>query len=142
MVQQPPVYDLGLSPKGKQFQFFIIDDALVMVRVISRAISQFGGTVIGSTTNSNETIKLLTPIKDRVDVITLDIHMPGRDGLELLPEIRSLCPQAKIIMVTASGHVAKVKEAIMLGANHFVVKPFQTDQFYQIIKSVVSAIPS
>ncbi|MEK6557159.1 MAG: response regulator [Candidatus Margulisiibacteriota bacterium] len=142
MVQQPPIYDLGLNSKGKQFQFFVIDDALVMVRAISRAISQFGGSVIGSTTNSIETINLLTPIKDRIDVITLDIHMPGKDGLVLLPEIRVLCPHAKIIMVTASGHVAKVKEAIMLGANHFVVKPFQTDQLYQIIKSVVNSNPS
>ena len=70
----------------------------------------------------SEMYKLFMP-----DIVTMDITMPDMDGIEALEEIIKFHPKANVIMVSALGQETKVKQAILLGAKGFIVKPFKED---------------
>ena len=59
--------------------------------------------------------------------MTLDITMPEMSGIDALREIMKARPQTNVVMVSALGQEGMVKEAVMLGAKGFVVKPFKED---------------
>lgn len=62
---------------------------------------------------------------ETVDVCVLDIGMPGMDGIEVLHKIKEKNPALKVIMLSALSQENIVKQALQLGADSFVVKPFQ-----------------
>ncbi|MEE8422840.1 MAG: response regulator transcription factor [Dehalococcoidia bacterium] len=66
--------------------------------------------------------------EDEVDLVTLDIGLPGLSGIELLLHIRDLT-NAPVIMVTAHGDVALLVEALAAGADDFIVKPVRPAEF-------------
>jgi len=61
------------------------------------------------------------------DLVLLDVVMPGRNGLELIPELRGLGIEAPVIVLTATNTVSVAVEAMKLGAADFVTKPFELD---------------
>ena len=71
------------------------------------------------------------------DLITVDWNMPGRNGLELIQDIRHLdaCKSAKIIMVTTEKNIEQVTAAQNAGADDYVMKPFSPQQLSEIISS-------
>jgi len=81
--------------------------------------------VVGEAENGKvavERYKLLNP-----DIVTMDITMPEMDGITALKEIIKIDPSAKVIMVSAMGQEAMVREAVMSGAKGFIVKPFKEE---------------
>lgn len=71
------------------------------------------------------------------DVILLDITMPGQTGIEYLEELRASGDQTPVIMVTSmSAHTARM-EGFQLGADDYVVKPFQPDELAERVKAVI-----
>jgi len=73
----------------------------------------------------------------RPDVVTMDITMPGKTGLEAIKEIREFDPNAKIIVVTAMGTEFMIRDAIQLGASNFIIKPFDEEQLLEVIKKLL-----
>ncbi|MDX2091342.1 MAG: sigma-54 dependent transcriptional regulator [Kofleriaceae bacterium] len=61
--------------------------------------------------------------RERVDVALLDLHMPGRDGLELLRSIKQLQPDVPVVIITGHGSIAVAVEATRAGAFDFLTKP-------------------
>ena len=59
--------------------------------------------------------------------MTMDITMPEVSGLDALKEIMKVRPETNVVMVSALGQEAMVKEAVLAGAKGFVVKPFKED---------------
>ncbi len=101
----------------------VVDDAAFMRKVVSDALTSGGHEVIGQAENGAQAVEQYTAL--RPDVMTLDITMPEKDGLEALAEIIAIDPSAKVLMCSALGQESKVIESIKLGAKDFVVKPFQ-----------------
>jgi DNA-binding NtrC family response regulator len=61
------------------------------------------------------------------DLVLLDVAMPGRSGLDLIPEIRGLGLEVPVIVLTASNTVAVAVQAMKLGAADFLTKPFEVE---------------
>ena len=59
-----------------------------------------------------------------IELVLLDIHMPGMGGLEACRRIRPLAPQAGIIMITVTDHVDQKVQTLEAGADDYVTKPF------------------
>jgi DNA-binding NtrC family response regulator len=86
---------------------------------------------------------LETARRTRPDLIILDIHMPGRTGLEGLPEFKQLLPDAPIIMITAFHDMDSTIKAMQLGASDYIHKPINIDELDNaIITSLMSASPA
>jgi two-component system, chemotaxis family, chemotaxis protein CheY len=128
---------LGTKDNGEPFRVMIVDDSAFMVKTIKKLLEGFGCEIIDSANNGEEAIAKFQQIKDKIDLITLDISMPKKDGLTTLPQLVQINPGVKVVMVSAMGDKDKVKQAIMSGAKHFIVKPFKAEKVYDIFKWVV-----
>src|SRR5216110_2823247 len=67
------------------------------------------------------------------DTIVMDIRMPGMSGIEGLRQIREIDPNLSVIMLTGFGALETAKEALRLGANDYISKPFDAHEMQQVI---------
>jgi len=67
------------------------------------------------------------------DVIISDIRMPGTNGIDGLRKIRELDPHVAVIMLTGFGALDTAKEALRLGANDYISKPFDAREMREVI---------
>ncbi len=68
-----------------------------------------------------------------VDLVTLDLNMPGRSGFGVLKEIKDFHPDIEVIIITAYGSLGNAREAIRLGAEDFIPKPFNVAEIMTIV---------
>lgn len=130
-------HQLPPKPDGSKLGFLVVDDSDFMVKNLVRIINSFDADVVATAVNGADGFLRYRELKDRIDCVTLDITMPKMDGLECLDLIRKENPNAVVIMVSALGHKEAVQTAIMKGAKHFIVKPFQRDNVYKVLRSVL-----
>ena len=112
----------------------IVDDAAFMRISIKNMLTKNGYEVVGEAENGKtgvEKFKELSP-----DIVTMDITMPEMSGLDALKEIVKIDPDARVIMVSAMGQEAMVRDAIISGAKGFIVKPFKEDGIISAIKRI------
>lgn len=103
----------------------IVDDAAFMRLTIRNMLEKNGFTVIGEAENGQVAIQKYHDLKP--DIVTMDITMPEVDGLTALKAIRQINASAQVVMMTAMGQQAMVKDAVMAGAKGFIVKPFKEE---------------
>lgn len=114
----------------------IVDDAAFMRMMIKDILEKNGYEVVAEAENGNvavEKYKEFTP-----DLVTMDITMPEKDGVTALKEIKSIDPNATIIMCSAMGQQAMVIDAIQAGAKDFIVKPFQADRVLEAVSKALA----
>lgn len=73
----------------------------------------------------------------KIDLVYLDIRMPGLDGLETLKRIKELNPDIDVIMVTAVNDTQKASEAVKLGARDYLIKPFDVEAIRKMTESIL-----
>jgi two-component system chemotaxis response regulator CheY len=109
----------------------VVDDAAFMRKVVSDALASGGHEVVGEAGNGAEAVQRYQELSP--ELVTLDITMPEKDGIQALGEIISLDPGARVLMCSALGQESKVIESIQKGAKDFVVKPFQPAQLLEAV---------
>src|SRR5213082_3785216 len=72
------------------------------------------------------------------DTIVMDIRMPGMTGIEGLRKIREIDPHVAVIMLTGFGALETAKEALRLGANDYISKPFDAREMREVISRNVA----
>lgn len=113
----------------------IVDDATIIRLMLRKMFSKNGITVAGEAEDGEEAVRLyqqMTP-----DFVTMDITMPGMDGITATRTIMKFNPKARIIMVSALGQESKVREAITAGARDFIVKPLKEDRLMSSVRRVL-----
>jgi two-component system chemotaxis response regulator CheY len=75
------------------------------------------------------------------DLVTMDITMPGMDGVDAVKAIRAADPHARCIMVTSHGQEAMVVRAIEAGAVGYVLKPVAKERLAEVIGRALGRIP-
>jgi len=81
--------------------------------------------------DGKEALNILKQTK--VDVVTLDLKMPGLSGLDVLREIRKYHADVEVIIITAYGSPQNVKDANRFGARSFICKPFNSMELINYI---------
>jgi two-component system NtrC family response regulator len=76
---------------------------------------------------SNATDALAAFKSDPFDLVLSDVKMPGMDGLTLLQKVRALAPAIPVILITAHGDIEMAVQAMQMGANDFLTKPFKRE---------------
>ena len=103
------------------YSVLVVDDEELTLRTISRGLRDEGFDVF--TAGSGEDA-LRVFAEEKPDLTLLDIVMPGKDGVEVLREIKSTTPAAIILMMSAYHMVDRAVEAMKLGAYDYLFKPF------------------
>lgn len=124
---------------GSAYTALVIDDSQFMVKNLERMLMSFGIEAKFVAKNGEKAIRIYSKNKDDIDIITLDITMPGMNGITTLEQLRKINPEAKVIMVTALGHEQLVKQAVLRGAKYYIVKPFKRERIFDALKFVLGA---
>ena len=116
-------------------RILIVDDAAFMRMMLKDILTKGGFEIAGEAADGVEAVAKYNELKP--DLVTLDITMPNMDGTDALKEIKAYDPNAKVIMITAAGQQNKVIEALKLGAERFITKPFDKDEILKNIEEVL-----
>src|ERR1700757_2789183 len=76
---------------------------------------------------------------EAVDLILLDVWLPGMDGLETLQKIRELSNPPEVIMISGHGTIETAVRATKLGAYDFLEKPLSIDRTLNLIRHAIDA---
>jgi two-component system chemotaxis response regulator CheY len=109
-----------------------------MRMMLRKIVIVSGHEVVGEAADGDEAIQQYHEL--RPDLVTLDITMPGKDGLQVLRELLESDPDARVIMCSALGQQQKVVESMKLGACDFVVKPFEEQTVRDAIAKALGPI--
>jgi two-component system, chemotaxis family, chemotaxis protein CheY len=115
----------------------IVDDSMLMRKMVGDSLTDDGWEVVGEAGNGQQAVEQYCRL--RPDAVTLDIVMPGTDGLYALEHILLLDPDAKVVVVSALNQTKLISEAIRKGAQDFIAKPFLPEQLQQTMLSCVSS---
>ncbi len=113
----------------------IADDASFMRQMIREIIEPEGFQVVGEATNGIEAVELFDELQP--DLVTMDIVMPKRSGIDAVKGIIAKHPEACVVMCSALGQETLVMEALQAGARDFIVKPFKPDAVISTLQKVL-----
>ncbi len=99
----------------------VVDDEEGIRRILTHKLSGMGYRCFEAP-DADQAFEILN--KENIGLVILDMKMPGRSGLEVLPEIRKRFPHTSVIMATAVNDVNTVVESMKLGAYDYLTKPF------------------
>ncbi|MDQ1335467.1 MAG: hypothetical protein QG552_2417 [Thermodesulfobacteriota bacterium] len=102
----------------------VVDDEEPFVDALAQRLELRGFTVL---TAFNGDAALAVVQEKPVDVVVLDVLMPGKDGVETLREIKQNKPLVEVIMLTGHATVETAIEGMRLGAYDYLMKPTDTD---------------
>jgi len=116
-------------------RILIADDASFMRQMIREIIEPEGHEVVGEATNGIEAVELFRELQP--ELVTMDIVMPKRSGIDAVKAILAEQPSARIVMCSALGQETLVTEALQAGACDFIVKPFKPESVISTLKKVI-----
>jgi two-component system response regulator (stage 0 sporulation protein A) len=101
----------------------VVDDNKDLTSIISRLFSQYADIVpVGTANSGQEALDLIR--KGKIDVVLLDIIMPGMDGMQVLKQIMQMeGRRPAVIVLSAIGSSDMIKRVLEIGADYFLVKP-------------------
>ncbi len=109
----------------------IVEDDDVFLRPLRRALELEGFDVL--TAGSGEEALDLLKCED-VDLALTDQRLPGMDGVELVRQLKSRHPEVGVVVMTAYGTIGAAVEATRLGAEDYLVKPFEPDEILLVLR--------
>ncbi len=114
-----------------QTKVLLVDDEEQFVEILSSRL-ETRGFVVHTAFSGDDALEFLE--KHEVDVVILDVVMPGRDGVETLREIKRLRPLTEVIMLTGHGTVDTAIQGMKLGAYDYLIKPTDTKDLIEKIE--------
>ena len=124
-----------MTPKRR---VLVVDDAVVMRMMIKDILSKNGYEIVGEAQNGADAVEKYKSL--RPDIVTMDMVMPGMDGVSAVKQIIADDPGAKIIMCTSMGQDALLKEAMDAGAKTRITKPFRPSEILEVIGKVLGGV--
>ncbi len=112
----------------------IVDDEAPIRDSLSGILSDEGFVAL---TAENGEEGLATVAQERVDLVLLDIWMPGMDGMEVLEKIKEQTPELPVIMISGHGTIETAVQATKKGAYDFIEKPPSYDKIVLSIKNAI-----
>lgn len=113
----------------------IVDDAIFMRDMIKDILTKGGYDIVGEAENGKDAIVRYKELKP--DLVTMDIVMREKSGIDAVKEITKVDKDARIIVISAMGQQSMIVDAIQAGAKGFVVKPFKAEVLLEEVKRVL-----
>lgn len=92
--------------------------------------------VVAQASNGSEAVEIAQRMGAEIDVMLLDVEMPGVDGLQALPRVREVSPHTRVLMLTTFDRPGWVSRALSLGAAGFVLKDQPAEALAASIRAV------
>lgn len=110
-------------------RIMVVDDSRIVQLQLQKILSDTDYQVVACCQNGEDALEMYDKITP--DLVTMDILMPGMDGLETTRLLLQAHPDARVLMVSSLAYDDTINEANDIGAKGFVYKPFDRDQILQ-----------
>ena len=120
-----------------ELRILVVDDESAIRRALRPPLLELGFQV-AEASRGEEALQLLRSAT--FDAVLLDVNMPGVGGIETLRRIRSFAPRLPILMLTVRDQEEEKVEALDLGADDYVTKPFSTRELIARIRAAVRRV--
>jgi len=118
-------------------RILLVDDESAIRRALRPPLVELGFQVVEAS-RGEEALQLLR--SGPIDVVLLDVNMPGIGGVETLRRIRAFAPRLPVIMLTVRDAEEEKVEALELGADDYVTKPFSTRELIARLRAAVRRV--
>ncbi|MBA2541516.1 MAG: response regulator [Deltaproteobacteria bacterium] len=118
----------------------IIDDSPLIRAQLRQILTRMGVTVLADGASGDEVRPLYE--KHRPDLVTIDIVMPGKDGVTAAVELLQTFPEARLVMCTSLSSRDKILACQRAGVRHYLLKPFDPVRAEQIFAHAIGQAPS
>jgi two-component system, chemotaxis family, chemotaxis protein CheY len=123
---------------SKQIKILVVDDSLIMRKNVSKNLTILGHLIVADAKDGQESIDLYE--EHQPDLVTMDITMPGMDGITAVAKIKEFDKDANIIMITSHGQESMVMKALKTGAKGYILKPVTPDKLKEAIGRIFSEL--
>lgn len=128
---------IAVASSAQPVRVVIIDDTYDLRELLRVALTRGGLEVVGEAGDGLAGIECVR--LEKPDVVLLDLSMPVMDGLEALPTIRSLAPQAKIVVLSGFGATQMSEKAMTIGADGYLQKGMPLKRIIEYVRDIVDA---
>ena len=122
---------------GEQKNILVVDDNQDVRDLVVHILNADGFHVFSAPDGDNALAILKA---NKVDLVLLDVMMPGKSGLEVLEEIRTgsnkSIHELPVMMITAKSSTDDIDQALALGANSYIVKPFRGTSIREKVRNL------
>ena len=124
LINKPETFVKGELPMSKT-NVLLVDDEIPFVKTVTRRLSK-RKLHVDTAFSGQEALGQLE--KDsNIEIVVLDVKMPGMDGLETLAEIKRNYPQVEVIILTGHASIESAIKGMRLGAFDYLMKPCDVD---------------
>ena len=137
--ERPPPHYTQTSPAPyHQRHVHYVEDNETNIEVMRGVLAQRTQVVLGTSMLGLDGLSAIR--RDRPDLILLDMHLPDISGLELLRHLKQdeAIAHIPVVVVSADATLARIEEALTLGAARYVTKPFEVVEFLEVIDSILA----
>ena len=117
--------DTGEKSTSRRERLLIVDDEAAIRQLLSRKLSR-EGYQCEEAGSAEQALNMLAA--NSTALVILDIKMPGRSGIDLLPEIKLAHPDTAVVMATAVTEISVAIQCLKQGADDYICKPFNLDE--------------
>jgi two-component system, chemotaxis family, chemotaxis protein CheY len=121
----------------KSLKIMIVDDSSLSQTRLTAVLESIGHQVVMVASNGAEAVDAYEKVMP--DMVTMDITMPGMDGIVATRRLLGKHPAAKIMMVTSHAEREMLFQALGAGAKGYILKPFQNDKLREAIDRMMQA---
>ena len=115
----------------------IVDDEEMMLDIEALMLQRIGFNILKAS-NSTEACQLYKNEKDHIDLVVLDMIMPGENGIATYKRLKGMNPGIKVLISTGYGTDGEVEAILKDGQHGFIQKPFQFKEFTSKIDAILS----
>jgi two-component system, cell cycle sensor histidine kinase and response regulator CckA len=114
----------------------LIDDEELIIGVGQSMLEKMGYRVV-TAHSGEEAINILNQMKEKIDLVILDLIMPGRDGGKTFDQIRKIAPTMRVLLSSGYALDGQAEAVLRKGCNGFIQKPFTIQELSNKIRAVL-----
>lgn len=119
------------KPHKGNISILIVDDEPMMRSLVERILQRDGYTLAMAENGSEANDRMKA---QPFDIVISDVKMPVMNGFDLLRKVKTDFPRTVMIMMTAYGDTYTVKDALLLGADEYITKPFKSHEISLVVE--------
>jgi PAS domain S-box-containing protein len=124
------------QPAGGDERILLVDDEKALLELGEAILARAGYTVI-TAQGGEEALELYRREADSVDLVVMDLGMPGMGGYKCLQQMLAIKPQTKVLIASGYSAQAQVKDSLRAGATGYVSKPFRKETLLASVRKVL-----
>jgi DNA-binding NarL/FixJ family response regulator len=127
--------EFALTPDSLPIRLLLVEDQTIIRQSLRLLLqSQPGVSVVGEAGNTSEAVSVAS--REQPDIILLDLNLGRESGLDCLPELRSVAPEANVLILTGENDPQLHHEAVSLGAKGLIRKTGTPEALIEAIRKV------